>query len=129
MAQCLAMGALLECTMGLTPSPFTVLPTGGVLATGMPVANIMDNIPLLNIMTFGLCKSPLNPEVAAIIASSLGAVTQAPCIPMTEAPWIPTDPTILVGGLPVIDDTAKLICMWGGVISPTLPGQFVVTIP
>lgn len=124
MAQFASEGCMLECTMGLIPSPFNVIPIGGlVTADAMPLANIESNIPMVNIVSFGMCKSPANPEVAAIIASSLGAVTQAPCIPMTVAPWIPTFPTITINGLPAIDITAKLMCMWGGVISFIAPSQ------
>jgi len=44
----LSEGALMECTMGAAPMPLNVLPEG-VLADFMPVANIMSNVPMLNI--------------------------------------------------------------------------------
>jgi len=123
----LAEGALLECMMGLAPSPLNVLPINGVVADFMPVANIMDHIPFLNIVPFGMCKSPANPAVAAIIASSLGAVTQGPCIPMTVAPWLPGDPTLIIGEFPSVDLSSKAICNWGGVISVAgFTGQFAI---
>lgn len=124
MPQNLAMGALLECTMGLAPMPFSVLPINRVIAGGVPVATIMDNKPMLNIPPFVLCKSPLNPEVAAIIASSLGTVTQGPCMPMIPGPWIPMNPTFIIGEFPYADFSSKLICAYGGVISALVPGQF-----
>jgi len=94
----------------------------------MPVANIMDNKPFVNITPFIMCKSPLNPAVAAIIAASLGSVTQGPCLPMTEAPWIPGNPLVMTGMMPVINLTSKLMCMYGGMISPMMPGQFTVMV-
>lgn len=129
MAFWLTEGAMLECTMGLTPSPLNVLPVSMVTANAMPVATIIDNVPFVNIIPFGLCKSPANPAVAAIIASSLGAVTQGPCLPETPAPWIPASPQIMAGEMPCIDQTSKLMCVYGGVISPIVPGQFCVIVP
>ncbi len=129
MGMWLSEGALLECDMGLAPTPLNVLPINRVVADFMPIASIVCGVPFLNIVPFGLCKSPANPAVAAIIASSLGAVTQGPCIPMTEA-WIPADPTIVVTTGPCIDNAASiLMCDWGGVIKPTLSGQMCVLVP
>ncbi len=45
------------------PTVLNVLPQNRTLTSGMPAANIMDHIPLLNIPTFGLCQSPANPVV------------------------------------------------------------------
>jgi len=122
----LSMGSQLQCTMGLTPAPFTVLPDKKVLGKFLPLATIDCNKPMLNIMTFGMCKSPANPTVAAIIASSLGSVTQAPCIPCTTAPWIPSCVKVMVGNMPVITQPDKLLCMYGGSISALSSSQMCV---
>jgi len=117
------MGAMLMCSFGAAPSTLVVLPTNKVL--GMtPCANIMDHIPLLNIMPFGVCTSLANPVVAAATAAALGVLTPMPCIPATVAPWIPTAPTVLVGVMPTLTSDSKCMCMWGGVIQITVPGQF-----
>lgn len=58
-------GATLQCSFGAAPTVLNVLPQNRTLTSGMPAANIMDHIPLLNIPTFGLCQSPANPVVAA----------------------------------------------------------------
>jgi len=85
-----AMGATLMCTMGMAPSSLVVLPKNKVLTDEVPDANIMDHIPLVNIMPFGMCMSPANPEVAAATAAAMGVLTPMPCIPNTAAaPWAP----------------------------------------
>jgi len=113
---------MLQCTMGAAPSAFTVLPVNRVLA-GAPLANIMDNKPLMNIMPFGTCQSPSNPTVAAATAAALGVLTPMPCVPMTVAPWVPGVPQVLIGDMPAVDNTCQLVCAWGGTIMPTSPGQ------
>ncbi len=119
------MGAMLQCSFGVAPSSLVVLPTNKVLGS-TPAANIMDNVPLLNILPFGMCSSPSNPTVAAATAAALGVLTPMPCIPVTTAPWMPGVPTVLVGSMPAVDNSCKLMCNWGGVIQVVSPGQFVV---
>ncbi len=122
------MGALLKCTFGVAPSALMVLPLSRVL-TAVPDANIMDNKPMMNILPFGMCLSMSNPMVAAATAAALGVPTPMPCIPATVAPWVPGAPTVLIGNLPALNNSSKLMCMWGGVIGITVPGQFTVAIP
>ena len=84
------MGAQMMCTFGMAPSALVVLPVGKFTFTDqMPDANIMDHIPMINIMPFGMCMSPANPTVAAATAAALGVLTPMPCIPDTPAPWVP----------------------------------------
>ena len=66
------MGATMMCTMGMAPSSLVVLPVNRVLTDEVPDANIMDHIPLVNIMPFGMCISPANPMVAAATAAAMG---------------------------------------------------------
>ncbi len=42
-------GATLQCSFGAAPTVLNVLPQNRTLTSGMPAANIMDHIPLLNI--------------------------------------------------------------------------------
>lgn len=128
MPQQVVAGALLQCTFGVAPSPLTVLPLNKVLAP-TPAATIMDHIPMVNIMSFGMCSSPSNPVVAAATAAAMGVLTPMPCVPMTTAPWIPGCPKVLIGGNPALDNTCKCMCNWAGVISVTMPGQMQVEIP
>ena len=122
-----SMGAMMACTFGAAPSSLVVLPKNKVLAEGPPAANIMDHIPLVNIMPFGMCNSPSNPTVAAATAAALGVLTPMPCVPATTAPWIPGKPKVLVQGMPAVDKDCKAMCMWGGVIEVLVPGQFKVS--
>ena len=120
--------ATLQCTFGAAPSVFTVLPKSRTMCGGMPAANIMDNIPMMNIVPFGVCSSLSNPTVASATSAALGVLTPMPCIPVTLAPWAPGSPTTLIGGMPALSNSSKCTCNWGGVISITAPGQFTTQI-
>lgn len=121
-------GAMLKCSFGVSPSSLTVLPLNRV-KTAMPIANIMDNKPFVNILPFSMCISPSNPTVAAATAAAMGVLTPMPCIPVTTAPWMPGSPTVLVAGMPSLNNSSKLICTWGGIIDVISPGQFTINIP
>jgi hypothetical protein len=123
------MGAMMMCTMGMMPSSLVVLPTNQVLTDEVPDANIMDYIPMTNIMPFGMCISPANPTVASATAAAMGVLTPMPCIPATVAPWVPGAPTVLLAYMPSLDNTSTLMCMWAGVITFVTPGEFTVMIP
>jgi hypothetical protein len=123
------MGAMMMCTFGVAPSSLVVLPTNKMITSDVPAANIMDHIPMTNIMPFGMCMSPANPVVAAATAAALGVLTPMPCIPATTAPWVPGAPTVLLANMPALDNTSQLMCMWGGVITFTFAGQVTEMIP
>lgn len=116
------------CSFGVAPSSLVVLPANRTM-TGTPAANIMDNKPIVNIPPFGMCNSPANPMVAAATAAALGVLTPMPCVPVTAAPWAPGAPTVLIGNMPALNNSSKLMCNWGGVIQITVPGQFQTMIP
>jgi hypothetical protein len=123
------MGASMMCSFGMAPSSLVVLPTNRVLTSEVPDANIMDHIPMTNIMPFGMCMSPANPEVASATAAAMGVLTPMPCIPVTPSPWAPGAETVLLGNAPALDNVSTLMCTWGGVISFVTPGEFTVEIP
>ena len=129
MANQVVAGALCQCSFGAAPSPLSVLPVNMTNAGGPPAATIMDNIPFMNIMPFGVCSSLANPMVAAATTAALGVLTPMPCLPMTTAPWMPGSPTVLIGGKPALNDSSKLMCNWAGVISVNFAGQVTVQIP
>ena len=116
------MGACLQCSFGDAPGSLMVLPANMVTEC-MPVANIMDMVPMMNVLPFAMCKSPANPTVIAATAAKLGVFTPMPCVPMPAGPWTPGKATVVVGAMPVIDKTSMLICAWGGVIQITNSGQ------
>jgi hypothetical protein len=122
-------GAQLMCTMGAAPSSFTVLPVNCVEAENQPSANIMDYVPMENIMPFGMCISPSNPQVAAATAAALGVLTPQPCIPATSSPWTPGAITVEIANQSALDDVSTCMCMWAGVITVSTPGQTSVEIP
>lgn len=128
MGQQVCMGALLKCSFGMAPSSLMVLPKNRV-TTQTPDANIMDNIPMVNILPFGMCQSLANPAVAAATTAALGVLTPMPCIPVTVAPWAPGSPTVLIANMPALNNSSKLMCSFGGVIEITFAGQATVTIP
>jgi hypothetical protein len=123
------MGAMMQCTFGMAPSSLVVLPTNKVMTNMVPDANIMDHIPMTNIMPFGMCQSPSNPTVAAATAAALGVLTPMPCIPATPAPWVAGAPTVLLGNFPTLDNVSQLMCIWGGVITFTDAGEATVEVP
>lgn len=114
-------GAMLTCAFGLAPSSLMVLPDNKVV-TSMPIATIADNKPMVNILPFGLCTSPSNPQVAAALGSPM------PCVPVVVSPWAPGVPTVLIGGKPALNQSSKLMCSWGGVIQIINPGTMTITV-
>ncbi|MFO7639968.1 MAG: DUF4280 domain-containing protein [Candidatus Competibacteraceae bacterium] len=129
MPQHVCSGAMLQCSFGLAPSTLMVLPVNRTMTSYMPAANIMDHVPMVNIMPFGACTSIANPTVASATAAAMGVLTPMPCIPVTPAPWVPGAPTVLLGNMPALNNTSTLMCTWAGVISVVNPGQFTEQIP
>lgn len=121
-------GATLMCTMGIGPSTFVVTPENRVMSGNQPAANIMDFVPMKNIMPFPLCSAPLNPTVIAATAAKAGVATPAACVPATM-PWAPGAPNVLLAFMPALDNTSKCQCTWGGTISVVNPGQVTEMIP
>jgi hypothetical protein len=125
MSHHVVMGAVLECTMGASPSALIVTPEKMMLSSFVPAANIMDHIPIKNILPFVACKSPAN-----VVALAAAAVTGVPaCIPVTPAPWVPGSPTVLLQMMPCLNKDSKLQCVWGGTIQINFEGQATEDIP
>ncbi|MCW5519052.1 DUF4280 domain-containing protein [Aureitalea sp. L0-47] len=123
MPQQVCMGAMMICSFGVAPSSLIVLPQNRVMTNNMPAANIMDNVPMVNILPFGMCSSLANPQVAAATTAALGVLTPMPCIPVTVAPWAPGSPTVMLANMPTLNNACTLNCTWGGVITINDPGQ------
>jgi len=129
MAMHVCNGAMLQCSFGLAPSALVVLPANQMLTSNQPAANIMDHIPMTNIMPFGMCSSIANPTVASATSAAMGVLTPMPCVPATSTPWVPGAATVMLANQPTLDDTSKLTCNWLGIISVTQPGQVTEQIP
>ena len=112
----------MTCSFGVAPSSLVVAPTNKVLASA-PAANIIDPKPNVNIPPFGMCTTPSNPQVAAATSAALGVLTPQPCIPVTTSPWTPGSPMVLIGNMPALNNSSTCMCMWGGVITISNPGQ------
>jgi hypothetical protein len=84
---------------------------------------------MLNIMPFGMCQSPSNPQVAAATAAAMGVLTPQPCIPATTSPWTPGAPTVQINHFQALNNISICICMWAGVISISNAGEQTLTIP
>lgn len=105
------MGAQCMCTMGFAPAPLVILPDKMIINENKPMANIFDHQPMVNIFPFGTCKLLLTPTGQ-----------QLPCNPVTSTPWTPGNPQVLVKGKPALNNSSKLMCSIGGMISILNPG-------
>ena len=126
MGICVCMGAMLQCPFGVAPSTLIVNSQVTALASSKPIATIMDNKPMANIPPFGMCSCPANP---ATVKPPPVMFAPAPCVPVITAPWAPGSPTVMVGKYPALNNSSKLICQWGGVISVVNPGQMQTNVP
>src|ERR1035437_9299724 len=124
-----SMGAMMQCSFGMAPSSLVVLPKNETFTDQVPDANIMDHVPMVNIMPFGMCTSLANPTVAAATAAALAVLTPMPCIPNTPAPWVTGAPPVMLRNAPALDNVSKLMCIWAGVIQFSTPGEMTVEVP
>ena len=111
MAMPVVNGAMCSCTFGVAPCPLMATSQQQALAVNMPVASMA------------------NPTVASATAAALGVLTPMPCTPVPAGVWAPGSPTVLVGGKPALNNTSKLMCAYGGVISVTMSPASTVNVP
>ncbi len=130
MGQQVVMSAPLQCSFGAAPSTLVVTPENKVMVGNLPAATLMDNVPMKNILPFGMCSSMANPTVASATAAAQGVLTPMPCVPVTTGPWIPVGtPTVMIANKPALNNSCKLMCQWGGVIQINAAGQVQTNIP
>jgi hypothetical protein len=110
-------GATLLCSCGTAPSLLTVAAKGVTHGRLCTSATVMDCVPLVNIPPFGGCTAAGNP------LPPMGVVKA--CVPSFSAPWSAMAPSILLHGVPVLDESATLPCAYGGVVRVINPGQSV----
>jgi hypothetical protein len=93
------------------------------MTCNQPAANIMDSVPMTNILPFGMCSSPANPQVAAATAAAMGVLTPQPCIPATVSPWTPGSAAVMLDSQPALNDTSTCMCTWAGTLTIVSAGQ------
>ncbi|MEZ4446935.1 MAG: DUF4280 domain-containing protein [Polyangiaceae bacterium] len=119
-----ARGATLLCSQGAAPAMLQLVPRP-YAADDLMLANVDDYQPMVNIPSFGLCNSLLNPSVQAATAAAMGVLQPQPCIPQTQR-WSPGSQYIFQnqpGGasLPVLTADSTCICAFGGQVSIVEP--------
>lgn len=125
MGKAVCQTAMCTCDMGSTPASLVVTSNQIYSIANLKIATIMDHAPVANLATFGMCRIPANPAVAAATTAALGVLTPAPCIPATAAPWTPGSVVQSINGLKVLTDDSKLLCSYGGTISITQPSNVI----
>ena len=129
MAELLTSETPLTCTFGAAPGLFQALELPGkpVVMGTFTTATIEEIVPMVNVPTFVMCKSLLNPEVAAATAAALGVLTQMPCIPVVVAPWTPPSTLMAYMDMPLATVESKCLCAWGGMIGVEAPVEVLVS--
>lgn len=128
MAKPVVQTAMCTCSFGTAPVPLRVTSQQTVTICGGLAATLFDGAPLLNVSSFGMCSSPLNPAVAAATAAAFGKLTPAPCMPATVT-WMPGSPTVQVCGKKLLQDQSSLRCSYGGTILISGTPAVQVTVP
>jgi len=122
-------GAQCTCSMGTAPSSLVVIPESMAMGENNPIATIMDNKPMVNILPFAMCMSLSNPQVSAATSAAAGVLTPMPCTPVTPSPWTPGCSTVMIGNKPALNNSSTVMCNWAGVISITNPGTTKTMVP
>ena len=122
MARLVCTGAVLQCSMGTTPSTFS----GGCARhrlAGRPSGTVNDYVAMRNVSPFGLCRSLANPTVASATSAASGVLTPMPCVPALPAPWAPGAARVRLEHQRALLETDALSCQWAGTIAVREPGQ------
>ena len=128
MANPVVQTAVSTCSFGAAPATLAVTSQQTVTMGKLPAATILDGAPMANVPTFGMCSNPANPTVAAATAAAMGVLTPMPCVPATVS-WVPGCPTVLVCKRPLLNNTSKLMCSYGGVIQVSVTPAMTVKVP
>lgn len=109
-------GASLRCSMGASASSLRVPPGRALRLGNKRLALVTDHGPA-NVLPFGMCRSPMNPQVASATAAANGVLTPQPCVPAVDLPWSPGAVRSRGRAGAVLDETCRASCRWGAVIS------------
>lgn len=119
-------GAVLKCSYG-TSNGFLSASPKSVSLCSQAQANIGDHISMVNIKPFGRCRSLGYPPTASATSAHHGHLTPMPCVPGTTSNWSIVDANSILVGKPALLNTAKLRCIYGGLITIAHPGQSLET--
>ena len=108
--------AKIRCSQGTLPSLLVVPPDSPVSSDDKPVGTVDDHKPMKNIITFGMCRSLSNPQVATATQAASGVLTPQPCVPATNERWAPGAPFAVVDEIRVLSSDSTCTCNWGGTI-------------
>ena len=114
MPNAVCMGAMLKCFLRCCAGLADGLPTNLVMGP-QPVANIMDgkadgehpavrNVSINGQSDGGGCHSSSDGRADANTVHS------------QYAPWVVGAPTVMLGNMPILNNSAKLMCLWAGVL-------------
>lgn len=100
-------GATMRCDKGSAPRKINLMQSHGSYANGKPMMNKMDNVPNVNISSFGSC------------AMKKGD----PCVYASFGKWQNAKEDTLVEGKPALTTESYLVCTCGGIIKFITNGQ------
>lgn len=128
MPELLTSGCMLTCDCGSDPMPFNALDLPGKpTVDGLPAATIEEIVPGVNVPSFVMCLSELNPAVMLETALAEGVPTPAPCEPVIVTSWVPPSAVLNYDGVPLATIASTCLCMWEGAITVDTPSEFSVT--
>jgi len=126
MGNFVCMGAMLQCSFGMSPSSLMVSDPLRPKCGNMLMGNIMDVVPSTNIISFGMCQSMANPSVSSATSAAMGVLTPMPCAPVITGPWAPPG-QVMIANSPALINNAQCMCAWGGVITVNNPSGCTMT--
>lgn len=128
MAMAVTMGALCQCQHGNAPCPLLTFNTKKSKGCSLPFATTSDFL-IINMPTFGMCSSLLNPIVLASTLANFGVLTPQPCLPVVVKKWSPGSPTVQYEGKPALNSSSTVNCIFAGKIEIKSPGALTIMIP
>lgn len=119
----ISSGACIQCSLGTRSTKLNVLPTRSVILSGNPMGNVSDHISIVNIPSFGRCRSLAYPPTASATAAANGKLTPMPCIPGTMSDWMRGKDDYIICNSPALKTDSKCRCQFGGVVTLKSDGQ------
>jgi len=122
-AQYVTHGAKIKCSCGSKIANLLVLPDRTVTLTEGHYANISDHQSLVNIPSFGVCRSLKYPPTKSATDAHHGSLTPMPCRPGTMSIWQEGNDSYIIRHFPALLTSSYCKCIYGGVITIVTDGQ------